>query len=41
MDVIMEHCHWVIALNFGEVIAQGPPKVVRADEEVLRAYFGR
>ncbi len=40
MDVIMEHCHWVIALNFGEVIAQGPPEAVRTDEEVLRAYFG-
>jgi len=41
MDVILGHCRWVIALNFGEVIAEGPPEEIQEDEEVLTAYFGK
>ena len=41
MDVIMGHCHKVIALNFGRVIAEGPPEEVRENEDVLAAYFGK
>lgn len=41
MDVIMEHCDKVFALNFGRVIAEGRPEEVGKNEEVLTAYFGK
>jgi len=31
----------VIVLNFGKVIANGPPEEVVADKEVIRAYIGK
>jgi branched-chain amino acid transport system ATP-binding protein len=41
MDLIMRVCDHIHVLNFGEVIASGPPAEIRADERVQRAYLGQ
>jgi branched-chain amino acid transport system ATP-binding protein len=41
MDLIMRVCDRIHVLNFGEVIASGPPDAIRADERVQRAYLGQ
>jgi branched-chain amino acid transport system ATP-binding protein len=41
MDLIMRVCDHIHVLNFGEVIASGPPAQIRADERVQRAYLGQ
>ncbi len=40
MKVIMDLSDRVIVLHHGEKIAQGSPKDVTSDEEVIRAYLG-
>jgi branched-chain amino acid transport system ATP-binding protein len=40
MDLIMRVCDHIHVLNFGSVIASGPPAEIRADENVQRAYLG-
>lgn len=40
MDVVMRLSHSVIVMAHGEVILQGPPDQVRADNRVLDAYLG-
>lgn len=37
---IMNLCDRVIVINFGQKIAEGTPKEVREDKEVIQAYFG-
>ncbi|MDQ3655894.1 MAG: ABC transporter ATP-binding protein [Chloroflexota bacterium] len=41
MAIMMELCQEIFVLDYGEVIAQGTPEAVRADERVMEAYFGR
>lgn len=41
MGIMMEICDELYVLDHGEVIAHGPPAMVRADERVMEAYFGR
>jgi len=41
MRLIMALCERLIVLDHGEVIADGTPDKVRADERVIEAYFGR
>ncbi|MBZ5738573.1 ABC transporter ATP-binding protein [Nocardioides mangrovi] len=40
MDLVMSVCDDIHVLDFGRVIASGPPAVIRADREVQRAYLG-
>jgi ABC-type branched-subunit amino acid transport system ATPase component len=40
MDFVMGLSHTVTVLDYGTVVASGPPGVVRADRRVLDAYLG-
>ena len=40
MNVVMETADFITVLNFGEVLAEGTPSEVRANEAVQDAYFG-
>ena len=41
MKIMMEICQDLFVLDHGEVIAHGTPAEVRADPNVMEAYFGR
>jgi branched-chain amino acid transport system permease protein len=41
VGMVMRTCSRVVVLNFGEVIAAGPPETVAGDETVVEAYLGR
>ena len=40
MDVVMRTAHYITVLNFGEVLAEGTPDAIRANESVQAAYLG-
>ena len=41
MDFVTSVCDRVVVLDFGRLIAEGPPPVIRQDPKVLDAYLGR
>jgi ABC-type branched-subunit amino acid transport system ATPase component len=40
MGLVMGICDEIVVLEFGRVIAQGPPDRVRSDARVIKAYLG-
>jgi branched-chain amino acid transport system ATP-binding protein len=40
VDMVFRHCATVYVLDFGEIIAAGPPKQVQNDQRVRKAYLG-
>jgi branched-chain amino acid transport system ATP-binding protein len=40
MDFLMRQCHRVVVLNLGEVLVEGTPEEVQADQAVRAAYLG-
>jgi branched-chain amino acid transport system ATP-binding protein len=40
MDVVQEISDWVVCMNEGRVIAEGPSRVVARNPAVVDAYLG-
>jgi|SRR5947209_18489484 len=40
VPLVVRVCDYVYCLNFGEMLAEGPPEEVRNHPEVVRAYLG-
>jgi branched-chain amino acid transport system ATP-binding protein len=41
MDLVMKVCDHITVLDFGQVIAVGPPSEIQSNEAVIEAYLGR
>ena len=41
MSLVMGICDHITVLDFGQVIAEGPPSEIQRNEQVIEAYLGR
>ena len=41
MRLVMNLCERIVVLNYGKIIAEGRPEVVRANPQVIAAYLGQ
>jgi branched-chain amino acid transport system ATP-binding protein len=40
VDLVMSICDWIDVLDFGQIIASGPPDAIQRDPRVKAAYLG-
>ena len=40
MDVVHDISDWVVVMAEGEIIAEGPPSAIGANQQVIDAYLG-
>jgi branched-chain amino acid transport system ATP-binding protein len=40
MKSVMELCNYISVLDFGELLAEGPPTEIQNNESVITAYLG-
>jgi sulfate-transporting ATPase len=40
IELVMNVCHRIVVMNFGAIIAEGPPSEIQTNEQVMNAYLG-